>query len=438
MDNERPIEKLLRDYAKKRRADAGEPREMHPATRRLLQGEVARQFPKAKGGGSFFAEFFARWRPGLVYGICVLAVIAISVPVLLTTFRKADSTSRLAKVRSNDAADKKLQAVAPTLPTAPTLAEADEKLPTRDTARPNEDDANGLRLGAEREKVQTARSLTSDALARNVPAAPPTVSQNISRDQTAKQAAETQDRFERSAREARRAFAEEPTAGVGGTPLATRSPGGAPAPATAPVVAESAESAAFRQRYGIPTSASAAPVQKNSQPANVVRFRRSAGTDAEVSAVLTTFQFEQTGDQLRVIDSDGSTYTGKLTAAAPAPAGAKVELKGGPVMKAGDAAATGAKSAPADFNYQVGQNYSFRVTGTNQTLRQPVVFAGNLSILTNASPIRQTAVTPSPEVRGQFAPTQNQLPVLLNSTISGNVQLGTNKEMPIKAVPVKQ
>ena len=41
---ERPIEKLLRAAAKKRRDEAGAPFELHPADRRLLQGEVARQF----------------------------------------------------------------------------------------------------------------------------------------------------------------------------------------------------------------------------------------------------------------------------------------------------------------------------------------------------------------------------------------------------------
>ena len=46
METERKIEKLLRAYAKKRRADAGDPLKLHPATRRLLQGEVARRKPK--------------------------------------------------------------------------------------------------------------------------------------------------------------------------------------------------------------------------------------------------------------------------------------------------------------------------------------------------------------------------------------------------------
>ena len=46
MEPERKIEKLLRAYAKKRRADSGDALKLHPATRNLLHGEVARRTPK--------------------------------------------------------------------------------------------------------------------------------------------------------------------------------------------------------------------------------------------------------------------------------------------------------------------------------------------------------------------------------------------------------
>ena len=64
MNDDRPIEKLLRRYAKTRRDEAGAPLELHPATRRLLQGEVSRQFPKTgTEGKNSLVELFARhWR----------------------------------------------------------------------------------------------------------------------------------------------------------------------------------------------------------------------------------------------------------------------------------------------------------------------------------------------------------------------------------------
>ena len=48
MEEERKIEKLLRAYAKKRRADAGDPLKLHPAPRRQLQDEVARDCASRK------------------------------------------------------------------------------------------------------------------------------------------------------------------------------------------------------------------------------------------------------------------------------------------------------------------------------------------------------------------------------------------------------
>ena len=151
MDNERPIEKLLRDYAKRRRADAGETLEMHPATRRILQGEVARQFPKSQRTVSPLVEFFARWRPGFVYALCVLAIVAVSVPLLRPMFRKAQPDTRLAAaVPGEEAADKKRPADSP--------SEADEALSFGGRQRSNEAEA-------------AARALTDAAQPREDPGA---------------------------------------------------------------------------------------------------------------------------------------------------------------------------------------------------------------------------------------------------------------------------
>jgi hypothetical protein len=68
--------------------------------------------------------------------------------------------------------------------------------------------------------------------------------------------------------------------------------------------------------------------------------------------MLTSFRTEQAGDQLRVIDTDGSVYVGSLTAA--------TEI-------------LDSKAAS-----RIAQTRAFRVTGTNLTRREPVVFTGNL------------------------------------------------------------
>jgi len=153
--------------------------------------------------------------------------------------------------------------------------------------------------------------------------------------------------------------------------------------------------------------------------------------------VLATFQVEQTGNQLRVIDHDGSAYTGDISPPAVSAYYTKaVEAESEPPRPS--AAAAQAISAPADPASQTSLNYYFRVTGTNRTLQQPVVFAGNILVLTNVPPLEQTAATQVSKTRyqNQRAPAQYQLPSLLNSTISGKVQLGTNNELQINAVPV--
>jgi hypothetical protein len=94
--------------------------------------------------------------------------------------------------------------------------------------------------------------------------------------------------------------------------------------------------------------------------------------------------------------------------------------------------------APANAVSGLVQNFSFRVTGTNRTLRQPVVFSGNLQSFADASALGPVNFqqTSAARTQSQLAPMQNQLPNLLNSSLSGQVQLGTNKELQLHAVPV--
>src|ERR1041385_4519628 len=84
MNDERPIEKLLRRYARKRRDEAGAPLELHPATRRRLQGEVVRQFPKpATERGGSFAVWFTVLRRRWIYATAAVGIVLLVVGVLL-------------------------------------------------------------------------------------------------------------------------------------------------------------------------------------------------------------------------------------------------------------------------------------------------------------------------------------------------------------------
>src|ERR1039458_1762958 len=97
---ERPIEKLLRAAAQKRRDDAGPPFELHPADRRLLQGEVARKFVQPQRQDRSFAELLAQWWPRLAGGVAIFAVLALAVRALLPLPRNDKSEALLAKNQS--------------------------------------------------------------------------------------------------------------------------------------------------------------------------------------------------------------------------------------------------------------------------------------------------------------------------------------------------
>ena len=93
MEPERHIEKLLRSLARFRRSQAGDsakgadPFALHPATRRLLQGEVARCAPKA-GAGAARVPWFWRSSP-LLAGALVMAVLGTLAAALLPALSKA-------------------------------------------------------------------------------------------------------------------------------------------------------------------------------------------------------------------------------------------------------------------------------------------------------------------------------------------------------------
>src|SRR5262245_13246382 len=97
MESERPIEKLLRAFAKKRRDEAGAPLELHGATRRLLQAEVARRKGKSQPEGGFFPGLLKWLRPQLAFGLCIIAVLLVGAVVLLPLFNQSKTRSQFAQ-----------------------------------------------------------------------------------------------------------------------------------------------------------------------------------------------------------------------------------------------------------------------------------------------------------------------------------------------------
>ena len=106
-DPNRNVGEQLAAWARKRRDEAGAPFELHSATRKMLQAEVARNLPKksdkpAPEPAGWSKMFWPRF--ALAGGLCVVlvAVVGILLPGLAKSKSKAQ---HLASVRQQERAD---------------------------------------------------------------------------------------------------------------------------------------------------------------------------------------------------------------------------------------------------------------------------------------------------------------------------------------------
>jgi hypothetical protein len=74
---DKKIEELLKAYAAKRQDEAGAPLELHPATRKLLQAEVARLRPKPALPSESWWRALSKFWPRLVFAASVLIALGV-------------------------------------------------------------------------------------------------------------------------------------------------------------------------------------------------------------------------------------------------------------------------------------------------------------------------------------------------------------------------
>ena len=328
MEPERNIEKVLRDLAKRRRDEAGEPHELHPATRRLFQAEIARRYAKRQQTSE--RSFFARFGRVFAYAACFVALILCGILVLPSL---TPSKSKEVASASRAQADKE---VAPMRQPAPATSAAVSSDEVASTARrtPSESAPKNQEVRSEDQfkaksneeskladiaSVNRRRDISSNEVQNAVSlepaaAAPPIVETQI-------------------------ALAEKavaPTTPPSGTADIAGGGGGAAAP----------QQTFFRRS-----------VQESDG-----KQREATGT-SEQTPVLLSFIVQQEGTHLRFVDSDGSVYSGLLVVTN--------------VLIEGNAASNGLVDFP------------FTVSGSNRTLQEWVVFDGNF--LANDGPARSEA-----------------------------------------------
>ena len=449
-------EEMLQRYAKERREQAGD-FSLHPAGRRLLQGEVTRQFDAARKAGAGRAGWFAAWRGRLAFGAALVAVIATGVavfkngqsdrPVLQLADTKAVNTVLFGAPEGKLQPDNKKE-----IATLGRAELSDESGPRpaassrgatmedakRTVAKPEAETLVGNTLSYQNvsagDKTLGEMAVNSYALGVNdksgyrpPPAATTPVSTQPSaaalqiangtllpspaRESAAGAAFNyASDNYQRrpEVSEAQKGKAQSSLAlleRADGTEDRVQSLrfGGAMAPAPAAanapaarVATLAAESLAKTEARANDTVTTAAVTPQLQTPQNSARYFRQSvsappSTDARAklvadsfakqsappgadAQVLARFDLEQTGDALRIVDADGSVYDGTMGVAAESVAdldAVQAKDKGGLFKE--KAVALQSRSAAR------GEDYSFRASGSNVTLRQLVVVRGRFT-----------------------------------------------------------
>src|SRR5581483_11158773 len=257
MPDEQDIEKTLRDYAARRRDQGGPGPEMHPATRRLLQAEVAKLAREAEPGRGWNLNWLWTSRGRMVMGLAVVAALAVVAGIFigqLGSHKGAGGDREFAKNNTPPAA-----AANPVLPQ-----------PVVKDGSPAE--------GASTLRMQNA-----------APAAAPTVApqQELAANQ----------------------------------PVAPASPPAAAASTlslrAAPASSELADSTGALLKSA--EKATALPGEVTNRYRRLGQLAGARGGNNSLPAnLLSSFRVERTAEQLRIVDeSDGSVYTGTMSNLAP-------------------------------------------------------------------------------------------------------------------------
>ncbi|MBA2431170.1 MAG: hypothetical protein H0V56_03540 [Chthoniobacterales bacterium] len=120
-----------------------------------------------------------------------------------------------------------------------------------------------------------------------------------------------------------------------------------------------------------------------------VASRGNARASAAAVEVLNTFQIEQEGNTIRVIDADGSTYTGTVQLVARSgadPAESSMARKEQSLTAEAPASRRPRSAALQRAKDGAQSEFTFRATGYNSSLKKEVVFEGNYIAPAAAAP----------------------------------------------------
>ncbi|PYJ87864.1 MAG: hypothetical protein DME22_00160 [Verrucomicrobia bacterium] len=498
----RNVEDQLKTWAQKRREEAEAPFELHPATRKMLQDEVARTFPKKSGvaadvgrqatlgeanhpppyvggyAGGWLKMFWPRF--ALVGSLCValVAVVGILLPGLARSKSKAQQVALAPKQEKAWLADSERR-------------DASAKVAPSSSSRAVEAPVN--RLGEVSVKaVESSAAQAVPALAENKPAEQEVLVQSEPKDarlkkadqpakdetrkspetsrslelsyaERAKEAAPSEGRpdsrdrgagpvngrnrllMERNGLAPRRA---ETGAVVPADKQAAAAQAQAPTVANAQVTLEAANvgrnAGVGGGGFGVAAATNQVALNETGQQYAQVRRYRVNFNSPPMPNVLRSFEVEQSGKQLRVVDADGSIYDGaiegpeneefakRVVAAQTAQADLKKKVE--PEARRVESVSETAYGETAGR-----QNVFFHVAGTNRTLNQLVVFQGNFLTNTNQTSailLGARLAADKPTLVPQQSPPLQIRSQLPNSLIQGQATIGDRNRVQINASPV--
>lgn len=456
MDPERPIEKLLRQAAQTRRAQAGS-QELHPVDRRNLQSEVARKFAQAGPQKRSFLDWLTPLMPRLAWGAALVVGLGLAASLMLPRQNASQKEMFFAKneraLQSRVAGEP--QAVAGAAPAttvapaeAPAVASADLARAERD-----KDTMNLEQRRADSKKTPTLALNAPAAASQPVPSVGGTLTESKQKEELAKRMSEaaptvTTTPPEGSAATLRYGLANRGQATtssavtLAGANVAASPPGQVNVQVmTNEFAYNSLAQQTSTSAVGLKLETAVLADQAKRQPAPIARASQqfveieSLNKPAGAKPVLVSFELQQLGREVRIIDSDGSVYSGSFHSPA-----ALMYLDSAPSQKVAVTRSlqtaqpeSERKSALNDSSVaQANLNYAFKVSGTNQSLNQMVTFTGQLVAPTNN--LTFTDKLGSANGNRLAPPELTPLP-LGNSRISGKAIIGTNREVEVNAVP---
>ena len=448
MEPERNIEKLLRAYAKKRRAEAGDAFTPHPVTRRRLQTEVAKQFaePPEAESVSLWQLFRQQWAVLAGFALVIFLVASMFLPALSKAKLKAQGVSAMANLKQIGAAAQ-IAAVDNNGRLPATLGELTNNHLLSENLLTDPVSGKPFVFAAGGEQL--------DALASNaVLAYSPENKKNLAvllADGSVQMMSQKQfgdlepHRVKVPAATLEIARARREAAGQ--SQLDGKLGFDRPVPAAAPGVSNAAlalngrgagNNFALEKTDGAATPAAAAAAQMkqlfrdadraNSEVLGVSNSQRFRNAVANNTPVLASFELQHNGNQLAIVDADGSVYQGALQTSRP--------VSPSPLPAVTPPRITQRQiSVSAQKEGAAATNFSFRVVGQNRTSKQYVIFTGNLISLAGNTVDSQTAATANNSAgSGKMSPAQSAAQ-FSNLRIAGTAMVDTTNQIEVNAMP---